>query len=83
MRCPVLEGSNTIHGTKHNVAIDYADRPDINEGCARSCLLYFKMQFSCDGYGFENVIPGGFIPFNDDISALSAESAAFGRQEIV
>ena len=56
-----------IHGTKHNVAIDYADRPDINEGCARSCLLYFKMQFSCDGYCFENVIPGGFIPFNDDI----------------
>ena len=56
-----------IHGTKHNIAIDYADRPAINEGCARNCLVYFKMQFSRDGYGFKNVIPGGFIPFQDNL----------------
>ena len=56
-----------IHGKKHSVAIDCSDYPDINEDCARNCLVYFKMQFSCDGYGITNVIPGGFIPFNDDI----------------
>src|SRR5271156_6060735 len=56
-----------IQGIRHKIAIDYADRPDINESCARRCLVYFKMQFSCDGYGFDNVIPGGFIPFQDDL----------------
>src|ERR1700675_2949862 len=30
-----------IHGRKHNIAIDYSDRPDIDEGCARLCSHYF------------------------------------------
>lgn len=56
-----------IHERKYSVAIDYSDRPEIDDGCARSCSLYFKMQFRCDGYALNNVIPGGFIPFQDDI----------------
>ncbi len=51
-----------IRGKKHNVAIDYLDLPEIDEDHARRCFLYFKMQFASGGYGFENVVPGGYIP---------------------
>jgi hypothetical protein len=51
----------------HSVAIDYSDLPHINENCARSCPLYFKMQFSREGYPFAHIVPGGFVPNSDDI----------------
>jgi hypothetical protein len=70
-----------IHGKKHHFAIDYSDRPDIDEGCARLCLRYFKMQFSCDGYALENVIPGGFIPFKDAIYTYLPHVRALGDRK--
>lgn len=56
-----------ISGQKYDVAIDYSDYPEIDEDCARKSWRYFKMQFSHEGYGTENVIPGGFIPFQDNL----------------
>ena len=51
-----------IAGNRHEVAIDYADRPEVNPDCAQHCALYFKMQFARQGYPLANVLPGGFIP---------------------
>jgi hypothetical protein len=47
---------------KYEIAIDYSDYPSINEECVRHCGLYFKMQYSRDGYTSQHVLPGGFVP---------------------
>jgi Glycosyl transferases group 1 len=46
---------------RHLVAIDYYDFLHINEGVARSSSLYFKMQHREEGYGRDNVVPGGYV----------------------
>lgn len=45
----------------HRVAIDYRDESDICVDCARTVSLYFKLQFSNDGYQFDHVVPGGYV----------------------
>ena len=45
----------------HDVAIDYSDYPEINSECASRCSLYFKMQHRREGYGYANVVPGGYV----------------------
>ena len=47
------------------VAIDFADRTPIRESVADDVALYLKMQYHADGYGRENVVPGGYVA-NDD-----------------
>jgi hypothetical protein len=49
-----------LHGKSHDVAIDYADRSEIDRECRRVCALYFKMQFLRGGYHDEGIVPGGF-----------------------
>ncbi len=39
-----------IRGKSYDVAIDYSDLSDVDEGCAKRCGLYFKMQYSRRGY---------------------------------
>jgi hypothetical protein len=56
-----------IGGRRHDVAIDYSDLADIDEVCARRCAVYFKMQFSRDGYSSSHILPGGFVPNSDAI----------------
>jgi glycosyl transferase family 1 len=51
-----------LDGRSHEVAVDYADRSDVNDECRQRCALYFKMQFLGGGYGDEAVVPGGFPP---------------------
>jgi len=51
-----------LDGSRHEVAIDYADRPELNDECRGRCPLYFKMQFLDEGYGDRSVVPGGFPP---------------------
>ena len=70
-----------IRGKKHNVAIDYLDLPEIDEDHARRCLLYFKMQFASGGYGFENVVPGGYIPNAVDIYGYLPRVRAMADQK--
>jgi hypothetical protein len=48
--------------TTHDIAIDYSDYPHIDEECAKKCSLYFKMQYRREGYPFEHILPGGFVP---------------------
>jgi hypothetical protein len=51
-----------IDGSRHEIAIDYADDSRLNEECRRRCGLYFKMQFLSSGYADDSVVPGGFPP---------------------
>src|SRR5581483_1817010 len=50
-----------VNGRRSKVAIAYTDYPDIDENCARQCQLCFKMQYRREGYGYDNVIPGGYV----------------------
>lgn len=49
-------------GTKWPVAIDFSDYIDINQAVASVTSVYFKMQFREEGYRFQNVVPGGYVP---------------------
>ncbi len=51
-----------IDGKIRNVAVGYSDYLPIDEDCAEQCDLYFKMQYDKNGYGYSNVVPGGFVP---------------------
>jgi Glycosyl transferases group 1 len=48
-------------GHTSRVAIDYRDSNEVPDQCAESADLYFKLQFSRDGYAFEHVLPGGYV----------------------
>lgn len=45
----------------YRVAIDYRDIDDISVECATSVAVYFKLQFSNDGYPFDHIFPGGYV----------------------
>jgi len=51
-----------INGRRRRVAIGYSDFMTIDDDCAESCDLYFKMQYAKRGYPFANVVPGGYVP---------------------
>jgi hypothetical protein len=51
-----------IGGRTRRVAIGYSDYSAIDDDCAESCDLYFKMQYARRGYPFGNVVPGGYVP---------------------
>jgi hypothetical protein len=48
-------------GRTSRVAIDYRDSNEVPDQCAESADLYFKLQFSRDGYAFDHVLPGGYV----------------------
>ena len=50
-----------VDGHTHEVAIDYSDYAEINQESVARCALYFKMQHSREGYGYANVLPGGYV----------------------
>jgi hypothetical protein len=56
-----------VNGESHDVAIDYSDYIPVNDECARRCVLYFKMQYSREGYSHRNVVPGGFVPYSSKL----------------
>lgn len=47
----------------NRVAIDYFDFTHVNERCAATVDVYFKMQYRRGGYGdrWEHVVPGGYV----------------------
>lgn len=51
------------------VAVDYYDFTFINEDCASEVDVYFKFQHLREGYGVENVRPGGYIATSPFLSA--------------
>jgi len=51
-----------IDGKVRTVAIGYSDFRPIDDDCAKSCDLYFKMQFDAAGYPYDHVVPGGYVP---------------------
>lgn len=51
-----------IGNTYRDVAIGYSDYMPIDDLCAKSCDLYFKMQYDRNGYGCDHVVPGGYVP---------------------
>ncbi len=50
------------NGQRRHIAIGYSDYLAIDEDCADSSDLYFKMQYDKRGYGRENIVPGGYVP---------------------
>jgi hypothetical protein len=52
----------TLDGARHEVAIDYFDRPRLLDEVAERCPLVFKMQYAATGYGHPHVVPGGYVP---------------------
>jgi len=55
----VVFGDRTVEAV-----IDWRDTHDIEEEVAGVSPVLFKMQYRKDGYGRENVVPGGFTPGN-------------------
>jgi hypothetical protein len=51
----------SVGGEFRNVAIGYSDYLPIDDDCARSSDLYFKMQFDENGYSPDHVVPGGYV----------------------
>ncbi|MBK8147788.1 MAG: glycosyltransferase family 1 protein [Acidobacteria bacterium] len=51
-----------INGRTRRIAIGYSDYMAIDEDCAETSDLYFKMQFAKRGYGIDSVVPGGYVP---------------------
>lgn len=51
-----------VRGKVHLVTIDYLDHSTIIEEAVRRSFLYFKMQHRREGYGHENILPGGYVP---------------------
>jgi hypothetical protein len=49
-----------IGGRRHRLAIDYADASELT-GAAGSAELVFKLQYAEEGYGSDEVVPGGYI----------------------
>jgi hypothetical protein len=56
-----------VNGQDRAIAVDYSDYSKLNEECAAECCLYFKMQFDRAGYASDHVVPGGFVPRNEEI----------------
>lgn len=56
-----------IDGKSYPVAIDAFDKVEVNQHCAAQVMVYFKMQYSVEGYPIANVVPGGFIPAYSNI----------------
>ena len=50
-----------VDGQLHRIAIDYRDSNELTPKCANSAELYFKLQFSNDGYPHQQVVPGGYF----------------------
>jgi len=50
-----------LDGRPHRIALDYADKSEIDAACAARCELYLKMQFRRDGYPEKNVMPAGYV----------------------
>jgi hypothetical protein len=50
-----------VSGREYRVAIDYRDDSEISTECADVVSIYFKLQFSSEGYPFDHVLPGGYV----------------------
>jgi hypothetical protein len=50
-----------IGSQRHLIAIDYYDFAHIDDDVAQRCSIYFKMQHQEEGYGRDNVLPGGYV----------------------
>jgi hypothetical protein len=49
-------------GKLQTIAIDYSDASTLDLECLQQVSLYFKMQYARDGYEWNQVVPGGFVP---------------------
>jgi hypothetical protein len=68
----VLVAQLDVNGRAHRIAVDYSDSPDVSQEAVASAELYFKMQHRAEGYGLENVLPGGFVPNSERLYSYLA-----------
>jgi len=71
-----------IDGKIHPIAIDAFDKVEVNGECASQVMVYFKMQYAQEGYPYNNVIPGGFIPAYSSIYLHLDKARKLGDQQI-
>jgi len=57
----ILMFDAVLDGRPYRIAIDYRDSNEVPPECAAAAALYFKLQFSNEGYPYENVVPGGYV----------------------
>jgi hypothetical protein len=50
-----------VAGRASRIALDYRDTHHIPEEYAGLADVYFKLQYSRDGYPWDNVLPGGYV----------------------
>ena len=55
-----------VDGRSMEVGIDFEDRPVLHDS-ADALALVFKMQHQIEGYGRENVAPGGYVTKRQDL----------------
>lgn len=58
----VLPFEIEIAGRRHAIAVDYGDDVALDPRLLRDYAIVFKMQYRLEGYGSEQVVPGGFVP---------------------
>jgi hypothetical protein len=69
-----------VDGAAHRIAVDYSDYMPIDEAIADAVPVYLKMHYQAEGYGRDNVVPGGYIgrdvyPYLGRARALRARRA--------
>jgi hypothetical protein len=59
---PVVLAELRRGGDRWPLAFDHSDYADVDEELAHSSTAYFKYQHRPEGYGHEQVFPGGYVP---------------------
>src|ERR1700688_528083 len=69
-----------VESRSWTVAIDISDYPVVNESCVHQVDLYFKMQYRREGYPWDRVVPGGFVPGDGRIYRLLSRLRALAAE---
>jgi glycosyltransferase involved in cell wall biosynthesis len=67
---PVVVFVVRIGEARHEIAVDYSDYAEIDELWTERALVYFKMQYASDGYDLAGLAPGGYLPYDRDLSSI-------------
>lgn len=57
----------SVDNSRFRIAIDIADKPELDERIVDEVDLYFKMQYARGGYDRDDVVPGGYVANDSDL----------------
>jgi hypothetical protein len=67
---PVVVFAVWVGKARHEIAVDYSDYADIDGGWVARAHVYFKLQYAAGGYDAESLAPGGYVPYNRNLSSI-------------